>query len=215
MPQIVIGIVMFTSKKQFFKKQQGAALAICLIILLIMTIVGVNSMSGLVLEERMAGNNRQYMIASEQAEAAIRAGENWVAVNVSNPTTHIAQFDGTNGLYSRVAPAVLPFDIFDTSAWAGNSQPVTTLSNVDPLGVKGQGDLVGRDPAFIVEYFGRASAPDESGKIGGKKLDPNDTTQSQKYHVFRVTGAGWGEDGTTHFLAQSTIRKCLVGSRCQ
>lgn len=206
---------MLIGRKQILQKQRGAALAICLIILLIMTIIGVNSMSGLVLEERMASNSRQYMVASEQAEAALRAGENWVAANITNTNTHIAQFNGSSGLYSRVQPVALPFDVFDTSLWAANSNDVTTLAAVDPLGAKGAGDLVGRNPAYIIEYFGRASAPDESGKKSNKKLDPTSTSQSQKFHVFRVTAAGWGEDSTTRFIVQSTVRKCLVGSRCQ
>lgn len=45
------------------KNQKGAVLAISLIILLLMTIIGVSAMQGTTLQEKMAGNLRDYNLA--------------------------------------------------------------------------------------------------------------------------------------------------------
>jgi len=55
--------------------QQGAVLVISLILLLILTLLGVTSMSSSNLEEKMAGNLRDKEIAFQSAEAALREAE--------------------------------------------------------------------------------------------------------------------------------------------
>ena len=55
--------------------QTGSALVISLIILLLVTILGVSSMQGTTIQERMAGNTRQSHLAFHAAEAGIRAIE--------------------------------------------------------------------------------------------------------------------------------------------
>lgn len=56
-------------------RQQGAALIVSLILLLVMTLIGVASMRGTTLEERMAGNMRDRSIAFEAGEAGLRESE--------------------------------------------------------------------------------------------------------------------------------------------
>ncbi|AYC34322.1 hypothetical protein D3880_18995 [Pseudomonas cavernae] len=57
------------------QKQRGAVLLVCLIMLLVLTVLGVTSMSGSTLQERMAGGARDYNVAFQAAEAALRVGE--------------------------------------------------------------------------------------------------------------------------------------------
>lgn len=56
-------------------KQQGAVLIVALIILLLLTIIGLSSMRGTVLQENMAGNMRDSNLALQASEAALRKGE--------------------------------------------------------------------------------------------------------------------------------------------
>ncbi|ANI13370.1 hypothetical protein A9C11_04940 [Pseudomonas citronellolis] len=55
--------------------QQGAVLVVALIMLLLLTIIGISSMRGTTMEERMAGNLRDQSLALQAAEAAMRQGE--------------------------------------------------------------------------------------------------------------------------------------------
>lgn len=93
-----------TSRSKFRKAstgQNGAALIISLIFLLLMTLIGVTSMQTTTLEERMAGNTRDRTLALQAAEAGLRQGETWLGslanrntadngVNLANP----AAWDG-------------------------------------------------------------------------------------------------------------------------
>lgn len=55
--------------------QQGSALIICMVFLLLLTIMGVSSMQSATLQEKMAGNAVDENRAFQRAEAALRAGE--------------------------------------------------------------------------------------------------------------------------------------------
>jgi type IV pilus assembly protein PilX len=55
--------------------QKGTVLLVAMIMLLVMTLLGINSMRGTALEERMAGNWRDQNIALQAAEAALRDAE--------------------------------------------------------------------------------------------------------------------------------------------
>src|SRR3546814_12700111 len=56
-------------------QQRGVALVIVLILLLVMTLLGLASMRGTLLEERMSGNLFDRSLAFQAAEAALRPGE--------------------------------------------------------------------------------------------------------------------------------------------
>ena len=55
--------------------QNGSALIISLVFLLILTMIGVASIQDSTLQERMAGNERDRNLAFQAAEAALRVGE--------------------------------------------------------------------------------------------------------------------------------------------
>ena len=76
-------------------KQQGAALAVSLIILLLMTLIAVTGMQTTTLEEKMAGNSRDRNLAFQAAESALRQGETWLE-GFAN-TTEFGDGEGTGG----------------------------------------------------------------------------------------------------------------------
>jgi type IV pilus assembly protein PilX len=67
-------------------KQQGAVLIVALIMLLLLTIIGLSSMRGTVLQENMAGNMRDSNLALQASEAALRKGEQIVTAKFLNGT---------------------------------------------------------------------------------------------------------------------------------
>ena len=56
-------------------RQQGAVLVVGLIILVVLTLLGVQAMRSNVSQERMASNMRERNVAFQAAEAALRVGE--------------------------------------------------------------------------------------------------------------------------------------------
>jgi type IV pilus assembly protein PilX len=55
--------------------QKGAVLILSLVILIIMTLLGITGMKNTVMQERMAGNQRNSALALQSAESALRAAE--------------------------------------------------------------------------------------------------------------------------------------------
>lgn len=66
------------------RRQSGAVLVIGLIILVVLTLLGVQGMRTNVAQERMAGNMRERNLAFQAAEAALRTGEAQNPAGVSN-----------------------------------------------------------------------------------------------------------------------------------
>jgi type IV pilus assembly protein PilX len=65
--------------------QSGAALVIALIFLLLMTLIGTSSMRSAAMQERMAGNSRDYNLGFQGAEAALRSAENYLRTTAILP----------------------------------------------------------------------------------------------------------------------------------
>jgi len=60
------------------KKQQGVVLAVCLILLLLLTVIGITGMQSTSLEEKMAGNTNNLSLSFDAAESALRVGEQFI-----------------------------------------------------------------------------------------------------------------------------------------
>jgi len=180
----------------FSNRQRGAVLIVSLLMLLVMTLIGVTSMSTTALEEKMAGNNRQRQLAFQSASSALRFAETWMQTNITNITQFQTQFSGTPvELYWTRAPKTgqtpraIPMDVYDESTWTvGNSQEpnVSMISGTQ------------RDPRYAIEYMGR---------IGEAPLDW--TRPDDRKYAFRITSIGWGSDDITNYVAQSTLRMQL------
>lgn len=77
--------------------QGGAVLVVGLIILLLLSLLGVQAMRSNVLQERMAGNMRERNVAFQAAEAALRLGEGSGPFGAPSPALagDLANWDGT------------------------------------------------------------------------------------------------------------------------
>ena len=80
------------------KHQQGSALLVSLIILVVMTLLGLSGMRTSVMEEKMAGNMRDSELAFQAAEAALRDAEKYIKDNkIDLPMiTVLTPLPGTN-----------------------------------------------------------------------------------------------------------------------
>lgn len=65
------------------ERELGIVLIMSLLILLTLTLLSSSAMQTALLEEKIAGNAKQHKQAFQQAEAALRAGENWLMNNDS------------------------------------------------------------------------------------------------------------------------------------
>ncbi|MFC4260131.1 PilX N-terminal domain-containing pilus assembly protein [Marinobacter lacisalsi] len=76
--------------------QQGSALIVSLIMLLLISLIGISSMQGTVLQERMASNLQDRNIAFQASERALKVGENWLAANALDALTNVRIADPFN-----------------------------------------------------------------------------------------------------------------------
>ncbi|AKJ96382.1 hypothetical protein TVD_01430 [Thioalkalivibrio versutus] len=60
------------------KRQEGSALIVGLVLLLVVTILAITGMQDTLLQERMSGNWHDRNLAFQASEAALREGEHWI-----------------------------------------------------------------------------------------------------------------------------------------
>jgi len=158
-------------------QQQGSALIISMIILIVMTLIGITGISTSSLEEKMAGNTRDKALAFQAAEAALRDGENFFNNNI---VSIAAAFNGASvGLY----PAGTNPDVFAAATW-GNS-----LVYSDVI------DDVATQPNYIIELLGEIGGTGDSLNIQGYGESSGLTGMT----AVRVTARGTG--GTNNAVA--------------
>ncbi len=83
-------------------RQGGMALVISLIFLAVVSLLAMASMQSALLQEKMAGNQKESQQALQAAEAALRAAERYLEAGSSGP------YDNSAGLYEFVSVAVDP-----------------------------------------------------------------------------------------------------------
>ena len=156
------------------QSQVGAALMMALIFLVLMTLLGTTAMRGSAFQEQMAGNSRDWNLAFQAAEAALREAENYVQV-----TPVLPEFDDADGFY-QVNSASRP-------VWAGDAPS-------DGNGfITYAGDLAGTSapPRYYIEELSTVRPAGTETETG---------TPMEEVAYFRVTAVGYGgavnDDGT-------------------
>ena len=170
-------------------KNNGAALITCLMLLVVMTILGVSSITSSTMEERMAGNILNKHMSFQAAEAALRAGET-IAANLpgdtiyTDPTTPASSADG---LYDRSEALDANFPVWEdaTATW----QDATTA-----------GSIVIQNPQYIIEKY--SNAPRDADCVLEVPLPAGCMLP-----VFRVTARGWGLNTNGFSIVQSTYKQ--------
>lgn len=186
--------------------QQGAALLMALMFLVILTMIGFSSITSTTLEERMARNSRESNIAFQAAETALRDGETDLAGTGTSARvpaitvgdfTPVAAGDCTGDGLCKPATA-------DPQVWDGTSSMLEdtgksvrygTYSDATPFPKSPQNTETGytasqipsggvaKQPRYVIEYLGVSGAQD----------------------VFRITGIGYGSMPTTKVILQEEV----------
>lgn len=194
-----------TTQPSAITRQRGATLIVALMFLLILTILGVSSLSTVTLEERMAGNVKDVNTAFQAAESALRDGEADMA-NISAATV-FPSTAGTcvAGLCSQAA--VGGTDVWNTSIWSGATSKVYgSVSGATAL------SKVASQPRYIIEDIPDPTSPPADKKAqGGGVSAKNSFDQTQGGtsggEYYRITARGTGASDTTQVILQTIHRK--------
>lgn len=144
------------------KHQEGVVLAVVLILLLVMTLLGLASLRGTLMEERMGAYQYDRSLAFQAAEAALREGE---ALAATNPTPAFGS-PCSNGLCGKPDPTVpadnqrwtaADFWDDDSGTWAEATTTVGSLTT---------------QPRYIVELLD-SNLPLEGECTTGIDLSPS------------------------------------------
>ena len=173
------------------KNQRGSILIVSLMILVVLTMLGVSSMTTSSLQERMAGNFRDRQIAFQAAEMTLAYAEEYARNNI-NAVSFFNNTDGYYALYS--GPTNL--SAFDDSWWTDtDSQALPTTI-----------DQVRTQPRFVVEYRG------DIGQEEGTSINLGGYGESSGSGIianFRVTVRATGLSDNTVIILQSNYGKRL------
>ena len=124
-------------------RQHGAALVVVLILLLVMTWMGVSSMRGTAMGERMSAGIYDRSIAFQAAEAALREGEAIIATRPVFPTAGCSA-----GLCALRADLVTA----DLMRWEDSGTAWREATSV--LEVDNSGTSIDVDPELVIESMG-------------------------------------------------------------
>ena len=162
--------------------QNGAVLFVGLIMLLIMSLIAITSMQSTNLEERMAGNTRDSMVAFQASEAALKAGED--LVDSGTVTLDMFDNDGSDGLYDNTYDMIwdaINWTVGDSRSYAGfNPANVTT------------------PPRFVVQHIAETQV---APKVQLENYGEGEA--SQTVQLFRITSRGTGGSNNTSVVLQS------------
>ena len=168
-------------------KQSGAALFMCLMLLLVMTLIGVSGITSSTLEEKMAGNMRNKHMSFQAAEAALRIAEIEAAA-LAIDTNFAAAGDH---LYERTD---LIWEDPDTIwlAYGLNAIMDPDNDNVPPR--------FAQDPSYIIENY--STSPRDDSCMLDMPIKPGCLLP-----VFRLTARGTGLNANAISIIQSTYKQ--------
>lgn len=168
-------------------QQQGSALIIGLIMLVVLSMIGLSSLQTTMLQERMAGNLRDRSLAFEAAEVALREGEMVARRDFVPNAAPGSAFSGP-GLFDRMEGNPVALDLTDLT------DPDGQIDYMEDNGVAI--DVVDQTflpPRYIVER--QESWP----------LTLGSGADTVNIESFKITALGFGGTADAVVILQSTI----------
>ena len=193
-------------------RQRGVALVVGLIFLLITSLMAITAMSGVIMQERMAGNLRNASIAEAGADSALRAGENWLRTFLSRGEQLLGDCQARDGVFRRdqtvannacvkipSVESIRSAKTWSDSPGAGvHSYPATLigdeLSSPDGAGMA-------KRPQFVIENLGPLRPPGSG--LGGEWDAPGNYADGGTAMVYRITGRSTGSSENVLRVAES------------
>lgn len=195
------------------RRERGAILIITLMFLVLLTIVGVASISSSTLEEKMAGNMREQANAFQAAESALRDAEIDLETGIGGAGNRDAQL----GIVASVGPPIVNayFDTVCSAAFTNGvcRQPAAPAGTfqveiVTAAGwnwidndktvvygrYTGAAQLTGlfRQPRYVIEYLAEKD-------VAGVPITRH----------FRISARGWGANENTTVTLQTVYKMPL------
>lgn len=172
------------------KYQRGAVLIVGLIMLLLLTMVGLASIRGSDLQERMAGNMRDKNLAFQSAEGALRIAED--ALNTANS---LPSFKGAIVGYwpDLTAPGAITTNPVTWTATDWNAKSIQLTAGKLPGLVE--------QPRYIIEQvLVNAAAANKGGGIDIESLEKMSNAE-----YYRITARGLGGTADAESILQTTF----------
>ncbi len=129
-------------------RQSGAALAVVLLMLIVVTLIGLASLRGTLLQERMSASAFDRSIAFQQAESALRAGEAAVRQNWQANTPKAAAQVNCEAV--GTVCDVIPPNTYSGGGAGWTNAAASTLSTAAGT------------PQYYIEYMGESTTGDTS-----------------------------------------------------
>ncbi|KAA3642558.1 MAG: hypothetical protein DWP95_05345 [Proteobacteria bacterium] len=191
---------------QTLRHQQGAALAVGLILLLIITLMGYAGMKGTMLQEKMAAGLHNRSLAQSGANSAVRAGEEFL-YNLVEQTNGVDVRGTPNGafhnLYSQLQDPENPASGFNTIVTDFKQRNWTsgkgTVHSHDFTSASYDSSKLNRQPFYIVEEIAATS----TGAVNSQEFGTRGGSDINEQKAFLITGKSDSGDGKTIVLNQS------------
>ncbi len=188
-------------RQEFQTRQQGVALFISLVMLLILTILGVSAVQTTALQERMSRNSIDNNLAFQAAESAVRDAEDFIEDNFNS----LVMFDDAGaeagGLYYdnewnetpnwENVDWELQQTCDDSSAPAGVMFATTEVPGVCV------------QPKFMIEHV--KTVVSDQDRLNLDNIGQG--TGTGRTQVFRITALGTGGTESAHVMIQTTYGK--------
>jgi type IV pilus assembly protein PilX len=171
-------------------KQQGAVLVSVMVYMLVLSMLGISSMHGTAMEERMVSNEWEHFRAFQAAESVIQDAEVWFLLQ---PNLIEASADGSNGVWPIGTVIVVG------GQWsAGFDWSINGISYGDK---SGKSTTLFRDfikqPKYVVEEAGFEPADN----------DPDTLAKRTGVFYYRLSALGYGRSAGSRSILQVTLEK--------
>lgn len=181
--------------KKLTGREQGSALTMSLVFLVLLTIIGISAMNFSSLEERMAGNFKDQYLAFQAAESALKDAETDAFNNISNATPFTSSC--TNGLCLPTGSGAYVWDTVDWSTGSTTSRQYGAYTGSPTIGTS-----LAAQPRYIIEDIPNPTTP----PAGESAADPwkRGATGNEYY---RITARGVGSTSQSQAMLQVIFRK--------
>lgn len=173
------------------RPQQGVALVMALVFLLLLTLIGISALNTTSLEEKMAGNVKDRNLAFQATESALNLAESWIYAQIGKPVFP----NNSSGLY---LPSTTVTYNWDGVNWSGSN--VVTYPNTPTASGSGMLGKINTQPKYIIEDMG------ETQESGGS-LTMETRYRSKGTTILRITARGTGGTDAAVVMLQSTYAR--------
>lgn len=200
------------------KHQQGAALAIGLILLLIITLSGYVSMKGTILQEKMAIGLHNRALSNNGANTALRGGESFLynLVKQTNGVNIEGTPDGSLfGIYTRYNDTSNPASGMNanyTTFIQDGSGGKEFSADIDLTATGSLNANLAEQPKYMIQELLTSESNGASTQFGGTGGVGGGSSNQQKTYL--VTGWSTSGDGKSSSLVQS-LYTAVVSSSSQ